>query len=44
MKPRKGLITRNTLVKYQNSRTHCLKVISKVKVFQKNGPNSNVTV
>ena len=35
MKPRKGLITRNTHVKYQSSSTHCLKVINKVKVFKK---------
>ena len=31
----KGLITRNTHVKYQISSTHCSKVISKVKVFKK---------
>ena len=35
MKPRKGLITRNTPVKYQSSSTHCSKVINKVKVFKK---------
>ena len=35
MKPRKGLITRNTHVKYQSSSTHCLKVISNVKVLKK---------
>ena len=32
---KKGLITSNTHVKYQSSSTHCLKVISKVKVFEK---------
>ena len=32
--PRKGLITRNTHVKYQSSSTHCSKVISKVKVSE----------
>ena len=37
MKPRKGLITRNTRVKYQSSSTPCLKVISNVKVFKKMG-------
>ena len=31
----KNLITRNIHVKYENSGTHCLKVISKVKVFKK---------
>ena len=31
----KVLVTRNTLVKYQSSSTHCLKVISNVKVFKK---------
>ena len=35
--PLKGLITRNTHVKYQNSSTHCSKVISKVKVSKKIG-------
>ena len=35
MKLLKGLITRNTHVKYQCYRTHCSKVISKVKVFFK---------
>ena len=35
MKPRKGLITRNTHVKYQSSNPHYSKVISKVKVFKK---------
>ena len=29
---RKGLVTRNTHVKYQSSSTHCLKVINKIKV------------
>ena len=43
MKPRKGLITRNTYVKYQRSSTHCSKVNSKIKVF-KNGSNSKVKV
>ena len=33
--PLKGLITRNTHVKYQSSRTHCSKVISKVKVSER---------
>ena len=33
--PWKGLITRNIHVKYQNSSTHCSKVISKVKVLKK---------
>ena len=31
----KGLITRNTHVKYQSSSTHCSKVISKVKVSER---------
>ena len=31
----KGLITRKTGVKYQSSSTHCLKVISMVKVLKK---------
>ena len=35
MKPRKGLITMYTNVKYQRSSTHFSKVISKVKVFKK---------
>ena len=35
MKPRKGLIKRNTQVKYQSSSTHCSKVISKVKVSER---------
>ena len=35
MKPRKGLITRNTHVKYKNSNTRCSVVISKIKVFKK---------
>ena len=35
MYSRKGLITGNIHVKYQSSTTHCSKVISKVKVFQK---------
>ena len=35
MKPRKGLITKNTHMKYQSSSTHCSKVISKVKFFKK---------
>ena len=30
----KDLITRDIHVKYQNSRTHCSKVISEVKVFK----------
>ena len=34
MVPTKGLITKNTRVKYQSSSTHCSKVISKVKVFK----------
>ena len=33
--PLKGLITRNTHVKYQRSSTCCSKVISKVKVLKK---------
>ena len=33
--PQKDLITGNIYVKYQSSRTHCLKVISNVKVFKK---------
>ena len=33
--PRKGLITRNTHVKYQSSSTHYSKVISKVKVLER---------
>ena len=33
--PQKGLITRNTQVKYQSSSTHCSKVISKVKVSER---------
>ena len=32
--PQKGLVTRNALVKFQSSRTHCWKVINKVKVFK----------
>ena len=35
-KTRKGLITRNTRLKYQSSRTHCSKVFSNVS-FQKMG-------
>ena len=35
MKPQKGLITRNTHVKYQSSSTHFSKVISKGKDFTK---------
>ena len=37
MKPWKGLITRNTHVKYQSSSTHCSKVMNKVSVFKKMG-------
>ena len=33
--PRKGLIIRNTHVKYQSSSTHCSNVISKVKVSER---------
>ena len=33
--PQKGLITRNTHVKYQSSSTYCSKVISKVKVSER---------
>ena len=33
--PQKGLITRNTQVKYQSSCNHGSKIISKVKVFKK---------
>ena len=35
MKPRKGLITGNTHVKYQSSSNHSSKVISNVKVLKK---------
>ena len=35
MKPQKGLLTRNTHVKYQSSSTHCSKVIRKGRVFKK---------
>ena len=35
MVPPKGLITRNTNVKYQSFSTHFSKVINKVKVFKK---------
>ena len=35
MVPHKGLVIRNTLVKYQSSSTHCSKVFYKVKVFTK---------
>ena len=31
------LFTRTTHVKYQNSSTHCSKIMSKVKVFKKMG-------
>ena len=41
--PRKGLDTRNTHGKYQNSSTHSSKVINKGKVF-KNRSNSKVKV
>ena len=41
--PQKDLITMNTHVKYQFSRIHCSKVISKIKVF-KNESNSKVKV
>ena len=34
MEPMKGLITRDTHVKYQNSSAHCSKVICKVEVFK----------
>ena len=33
--PRKGLDTKNTLVKYQSSRSQCSKISSKVIVFRK---------
>ena len=35
MKPRKGLIIRNTHVKYQSSSNHCSEAKSKFKVFKK---------
>ena len=35
MEPKKGLITRDTHVKYQSSSTYCSKVICKVEVFKK---------
>ena len=38
-----GKVTGNIHVKYQNSNTHCSKVIAKVKVF-KNGSNSKVKI
>ena len=40
--PQIGLITRDTLVKFQSSSTHCSKVNSKDNII-KNMSNSNVT-
>ena len=41
--PQKGLVTKNSHIKYQSSSTHCSKVISKIK-FSKSRSNSKVKV
>ena len=45
MKPRKGVITKNTHVKYKSSRTHCSgRLLERLKFFPQNGSNSKVNV